>query len=170
MKFIFAICMLFITQLTFCQSQQIKNKAATIVKKCFLIGCKTGSAFSWTKSGNDSGVGVYSIFEIKGLNWEIKTEKLTAADSLNGYSWRGYIKLRAQVFREFEIFGQNVNDVSTHNKIWNKWHDFPNGYYIITIEKINGIWKDYEVSGRNAIQIAGSTGPTCEDIKRETKL
>lgn len=78
----------------------------------------------------------WGLEEIKDLNLkEIKEDSVTAADSANGISWKGYATLTATIKREFKV--QNL-ELYQNQEGWQPYSDVIGEYAFLTIQKING--------------------------------
>ncbi len=103
-----------------------------------LCGESYYSAVNWGYLKDGRAIGHYSIFEFKGvsINLEYYAEKFSAADELNGITWKGSFGMNSEVFR------YRVNN----NTEWSSWKDGTPNLIGADAEYIRGSDKSFSCS------------------------
>ena len=141
----------------------LKTMVTRAVDSFFLRNCIKDEVFSTNKpkdmTGNDKG---YDIWEFKEFKYELKPIRLTGAEKLNGYDFKGDIIINAKNYRKYHFCGKSVS--ADNCNAWQEWQSFE-APLSIHIAKKAGEWSISAVDQLRWVYLpGGSKAPDCSAI------
>ena len=141
--------------------REAQEEAAKIVKG-MLLPLADGTSMGWNYRERSFGIAPSSHYwHHSEFKWDVVEEPLTAADRLNGLTWKGTIKLTTAAYRD-------LYELEESPRCWSLWRDLsPDNSPRWSLQKVRGEWQP-KFHSTQALE--GNRLPTQGDADRVLKF